>query len=171
MNWEAIGAAGEILGALAVIASLLFIGVQIRNNTRATQAAASHNVTDTFISIAKSIAADPELARIWAQQTTDISVLSTNDLQRLIPINVIVLKSFEDAFHHRQMGQMSDEMWDGWQALILTICNYAGIRHYWEQRKTFFSRTFQEFVDNPPPIESISTMSEFIDSAIGHAES
>ena len=34
MNWEAIGAVGEILGALAVFASLIYLARQIRQNTQ-----------------------------------------------------------------------------------------------------------------------------------------
>ncbi len=34
MNWEAIGAIGEILGALAVFVTLIYLAVQIKQNTR-----------------------------------------------------------------------------------------------------------------------------------------
>ncbi len=34
MNWEAIGAAAELLGAIGVIASLLYLATQIRQSTR-----------------------------------------------------------------------------------------------------------------------------------------
>ena len=34
MNWEAIGAIGEVLGALAVIGSLVYLALQIRANSR-----------------------------------------------------------------------------------------------------------------------------------------
>ena len=67
MNWEAIGAVGEILGAIAVIGSLIFVGVQIRGNTRATQTAAAHNLTNTFNSVITNISGDPEMSRIWVQ--------------------------------------------------------------------------------------------------------
>jgi hypothetical protein len=39
MNWEAIGAIGEVLGAIGVICTLLYLTVQIRQNTRALQGA------------------------------------------------------------------------------------------------------------------------------------
>ena len=39
MNWEAIGAVGEILGALLVGVTLIYLAVQLRQNTRATRAA------------------------------------------------------------------------------------------------------------------------------------
>lgn len=35
MNWEAIGASGEVVGAIAVILTLLYLAIQIRQNTRA----------------------------------------------------------------------------------------------------------------------------------------
>ncbi len=164
MNWEAIGAVGELLGATAVIGSLLFVGVQIRSNTRASQIAASHNLTNTFLAVAKIMADDPEMARMWTQQSRDISVLSVSDLERLAPLNFIALRTFEDVFHHHQMGQMSDEMWEGWQAFILTVCSYPGLRSIWEHRKHFFSRSFQAFVDNPPPVDTTASVSDYVDS-------
>ena len=35
MNWEALGAIGEIVGAVAVIATLAYLAVQIRQNSLA----------------------------------------------------------------------------------------------------------------------------------------
>ena len=40
MNWEAIGAVGETVGALAVLVTLVYLAMQIRQNTKAVQAAA-----------------------------------------------------------------------------------------------------------------------------------
>ena len=38
MNWEALGAIGEIVGAIAVIATLGYLAVQIRHNSRSVEA-------------------------------------------------------------------------------------------------------------------------------------
>ena len=37
MNWDAIGAVGEIIGALAVVVTLAYLAVQIRASTRETE--------------------------------------------------------------------------------------------------------------------------------------
>ena len=42
MNWDAIGALGELAGATAVVLSLVYVAVQIRDNTRSQQAATYH---------------------------------------------------------------------------------------------------------------------------------
>ena len=44
MNWEALGAIGEIVGAVAVIATLGYLAVQIRQNTRSVRAATLQSV-------------------------------------------------------------------------------------------------------------------------------
>lgn len=33
MNWEAIGAVGEALGSIAVLVTLIYLAIQIRQNT------------------------------------------------------------------------------------------------------------------------------------------
>jgi hypothetical protein len=43
MNWDALGAIGEIIGAVAVVATLIYLAVQIRQNTRHVQAQMGHD--------------------------------------------------------------------------------------------------------------------------------
>jgi hypothetical protein len=45
MNWEAVAAIGELLGATGVIVSLLYLAVQVRQNTRQTRLAAQQAVS------------------------------------------------------------------------------------------------------------------------------
>ena len=72
MNWEAAGALGEILGAVAVIATLAFLAVQIRQGHQVqreanvlARSAAIDRIHDQLREFSLLLAADPELARIW----------------------------------------------------------------------------------------------------------
>lgn len=59
MNWEAIGAVGEILGALAVVVTLVYLSVQIRQNSRMIQRDAHldriRHVTDPLIGSSRQL--------------------------------------------------------------------------------------------------------------------
>ena len=66
MNWEAIGAIGEIVGAIAVVVTVGYLAVQIRQNTRSIRAAAVHQATVGASDFARSIAESEELARIFS---------------------------------------------------------------------------------------------------------
>ncbi len=48
MNWDAIGAIAELLGAVGVIASLVYLATQLRQNTRATRASAYQQWDDSL---------------------------------------------------------------------------------------------------------------------------
>ena len=50
MNWEAIGAIGEVMGALVVIVTLGYLAIQIRQNTRALRIQVNQSRADLAVS-------------------------------------------------------------------------------------------------------------------------
>ena len=58
MNWEAISAVSEVVGAVAVVASLVFVGVQLRSNTKALKLtftdSSVHQFKESVIRLAES---------------------------------------------------------------------------------------------------------------------
>ena len=48
MNWDAVAALAELLAALAVVASLVYLAVQVRQNTRQARLAAQHSMAIGF---------------------------------------------------------------------------------------------------------------------------
>lgn len=48
VNWEAVGAVGQVVGAAGVIASLIYLAIQIRQNTRSVEAATYQSVADSL---------------------------------------------------------------------------------------------------------------------------
>lgn len=72
MNWEAIGAVGEIIGAIAVVTTLVFLALQLRQNTRAMdernkleRTAALDRHTDSVSRWRGDLARHEDLAEIW----------------------------------------------------------------------------------------------------------
>ena len=60
MNWEAISAVGEIVGAGAVVVSLIYLSIQIRQNTKASKAATVQDMTNKWVQINLWSAESPE---------------------------------------------------------------------------------------------------------------
>ena len=61
MNWDAIGAIAELLGAFGVIASLIYLATQIRQNTKSVRMASHHGVAVQFNQANLVGLQDPEL--------------------------------------------------------------------------------------------------------------
>jgi hypothetical protein len=71
LNWEAIGAIGEVLGAIAVVATLLYLAVQIRQNAQSVRNAASLSVNEGLAEINRRLSNDPEFAELWLRGLKD----------------------------------------------------------------------------------------------------
>jgi hypothetical protein len=65
MNWEAIGAVGEIVGAIAVIATLAYLAIQVRQNTNSVQGAAELEASKQFTDWHSRITNSLELRTVW----------------------------------------------------------------------------------------------------------
>ena len=85
MNWDAIGAIGEVVGAVAVVVTLLFLSLQLRQNTRTVRNAYRSQMAET-VSNSISVMQNPDFARIL--------VVAMNDSDALSPEERVVFGSF-----------------------------------------------------------------------------
>jgi hypothetical protein len=81
LNWEAIGAIGEVVGGVAVIATLLYLAVQIRQNAQSVRNAASLSVNEGLAEINRRVSNDPEFAELWLRGLKDYRGLT--DVERM----------------------------------------------------------------------------------------
>ncbi len=65
IKWKAIGVIAELIGAIAVVISLLYVGIQIKQNTASTRAQAINQVNSQYGSLMSQIALNGELATIY----------------------------------------------------------------------------------------------------------
>ena len=65
MNWDAIGATGEWAGAIAVVATLLYLGTQIRHSNRQSQAAARYSFLDAYGQITSAMAQSKDASAVY----------------------------------------------------------------------------------------------------------
>lgn len=65
MNWDAIAAVGELIGAVAVVISLLYLASQIRTSNKAARHAASREIMVEYSQIYGQLATNLETAELW----------------------------------------------------------------------------------------------------------
>lgn len=82
MTIENISNIAQALAAVATVVSLLFVGVQIRQNTRATRAAAHHNVSNSLNELNLMFAAKADITKIWIVGMNDRKALSLEEKWR-----------------------------------------------------------------------------------------
>ncbi len=107
MNWEAVGAIAEILGVIAVIGSLIYVGRQINQNTQIARANIVHETAILSNQIFQLIAQDSELADIYGRGTTGVS-LNGVDLQRFTALVTMYMTWLEDIDSQASAGLYFD---------------------------------------------------------------
>ena len=82
MNWEAIGALGQVLGAVAVIATLLYIAREVRQNGRSLSISALRDTTAQWNHWSEMIATSTDLAEIVSKGNKSSDNLSESESLR-----------------------------------------------------------------------------------------
>lgn len=76
-DWKTIA---ELTGVTAVVASLIFVGYEIRQNTSQLRTEAARSVTEMVNDLNAGIFSDPVLTEIVEKGTQDIETLDKNEL-------------------------------------------------------------------------------------------
>ena len=119
MNWEAIGAIGEIIGAIAVVITLVYLAAQLRTNTTAINRSASQEVIQGRGEMSRFLASDSELSSLFWRGAATPESLDSNEWQRFYFIVNAVIRPIELGFLDHVEGRMSKETWIGQEASVL----------------------------------------------------
>jgi hypothetical protein len=65
MNWEMINAVGQMLGAIGVIISIVYLAAQIRNQNKESRRAAMNVLTGHWSDLNRTLVENPDLAALW----------------------------------------------------------------------------------------------------------
>jgi len=147
VNWTAIGAIGEFLGATGVIITLIYLARQVRHNTRATRLSTSHSISAAARDWNKPLLNDPELAWTLQVGTEDSTKLGEKEQARFIELCFSFFRMFEDAHYQFQKGALDPDVWAGYAKLYAAYAKAPGFQAYWRKRKETFRPEFQEFID------------------------
>ena len=147
MNWDALGAISETISAIAVIATLAYLAVQIRQNTRATQTASHHAITDSFNQVNIAIAQNAELAKIWVTGCTDRAALTDTEREQLDSLLRAVFHVFDSLFYSANSGTGERNLLQAEEKGFSHLMNLRGVYSWWKDNPYAFSPEFRSYME------------------------
>jgi hypothetical protein len=111
MNWEAIGAIGEVIGAAAVIATLAYLSIQIRQSKFSTDSANVLSATQSFNPLNMAVGSDPVLASLVNRGVSDFSSLDEKERAQYSYVQRAYFNSYWNVFLQHKLGALSEDMW------------------------------------------------------------
>ena len=147
MNWEAIGAVGEIIGALAVVASLLYLGRQMREGARATRAETELEAARMWSDFHSRVAHSPDMSSIWDRGHRDSTALTEEDRQRFVWLVAEYVFLVEGLFKQYERGFLSADSWDQHERTLIGLFDNPLVKNWWSSKVSPYSRDFVSHVD------------------------
>ena len=147
------GAIGEIIGALAVVASLIYLAVQIRQNTRqislsldASRLAAFERNVESGIRSRELLITNPELSELFIKGLADYNSLPRTDRFRCNMLFRNVLSALQGGFIRQlEIGGNSAEF-EGFTKILDAMLVHPGIHQWLEEIEPDWRPEFNEFV-------------------------
>ena len=147
MNWEAIGAVGEVLGAIGVIVTLAYLAVQIRQNTKALGSSTFQAVSAEMARTAETITSVPGLAPLLAKAQHGLDDLTEDERIRFDFAMLMVFRRLEAVHVHRELGSIPQRLTWGFERSAISALGSGGAAEWWKNGKVAFSEEFAQHVD------------------------
>jgi len=140
MNWDAIGAIGELLGSIILIASIFYLSLQIRSGTDQATASSERGVQQDFMVIQDSLLANEYTMRTMRKGYGSFNNLNDQEKYFFHMKLGLFVNHFEGVLRMAAKGLVSDDMVRTQGNIVLTLVGSPGGREFWEVA----GATFQE---------------------------
>ena len=147
MSLDDLGNIGELVAAIGVIASLIYLAVQIRQNTRSVRAATHHSAMRGASETQNVLAQSNDAARVFRIGSREPGELTEDERLRFDSMLLSIFMWFEDAFFQYQQSMVDREYWEGRQRALLSQLKRPGTASWWTRRSHFFARSFVSYVN------------------------
>jgi len=158
MNWDAIGALGEIAGALAVVVSIVYLSIQIRSNTRAMKAGAGFDATHSWATINEQVVLYPdEIMPVFIKAfDPDERMENFSELERVrLGAHFRALfQKLEGQYHLVKYGYLDPDIWETRRTWARGAIDLPVLRAWWDQERTesIFTEDFILIIESAEPI-------------------
>ena len=147
MSWDAIGALAELLGAAGVIATLVYVTIQVRQNTIAVRTSAYQEaVRDQAISM-DQLNADADLNRIFYEGLKDLSSLDINERRRFATYMTSAVRRLENVLYQTRVGTIDPDGWAGIREHMKFVFMRPGAQEWFSSSKNLFTPEVVEFIE------------------------
>ena len=147
MNWEIITAVGQMLGAIGVIISLVYLAIQIRSQKQESRSAAMNALVTHFSDLMRSQIEDVELCALWLRGLHSFDELEGPSKLRFGSQLGRQIRIADSLYLHFLDGTLDPRLWRGFNRTIGDIAAYPGFQKWWPTRKHWYSDELCALID------------------------
>ena len=167
MNWDALGAFAEVVGAVGVVVSLVYLAIQVRSNTRALKAGASFETTHSWATfnemVVSSMIGDPayqageecrvvEITTKFYDPNAQSEDISHTDMVLVSMMHRALFQKLEGQYYQFKHGYLEPQIWVARRNWARGILELPLGRAWWEQEvlASIYSDEFVAVLSDAP---------------------
>lgn len=137
----------EIVGAFAVVISLVYVGIQVNDSAGAVRAASANDANVALQSWYLEIGTDQQTSALFYRALTSEEALpNEEEFQFLMMLHGAFL-AFQNSYLLAEEGTIDFELREAITAAILGVNQLPGMERYWRQRRSYLHSGFAAYVD------------------------
>jgi hypothetical protein len=146
MTLEDLSYLADIVGVGLIVASLVYVGRQLKQNTEIMRQNAAGYYLNLQEKLCGEVANNRNLAECWLKGGSDTDSLDAVDQQRIMLFEWRAFTGWNQLFQLRQEGLVPDSQWN---ELLWSVKNFGhrqSAKDAWDVFRGAFGKPFQEFV-------------------------
>jgi len=147
MNWEMLAAIGQLAAVCVGIPSLLYLAIQIREQTKERRQSAVNALTVQWGDLTRALHENAEFAAIYLRGIQSFHDLDAVSKLRFSAFQNRFFKNFEGMYYSLCEGILTPELWGEIERTMSDFLAYDGVRQWWETRKHWHTERFRDVID------------------------
>jgi hypothetical protein len=137
----------DIVGVIVVVASLIYVAQQVRQNTSMMRSSAASGFVELDFNLSNSMIENRDVGEIWVKGDRDFDSLDEVDRARMLVFERRALESWQHNFYMREEGLFPDYKWEQQKWLVRTFGRRQSVRAAWQAFGAGYGRAFQNFME------------------------
>ena len=146
MSIQELGSLGELVAAIATLATLIYLALQIRHNTNAVAGATELDINREITAWHARITADPELMLLYEKGAQN-EPMSESEAIRHRWLVAELIWFYEGVFRQHGRGLISETQWETVVIGMVGLLQSDVLRIWWEARTPGLSEDFVTYID------------------------
>ncbi len=159
-----LGALGEFIGSVVVMLTLIYLAVQVRQNTAQQKREETVSIQRGQNQVVSQLR-DPAVVRAWVRAADGEIAVSVEDRSTAIIWVIQYLNQFQIVYDLHHDGTLDEDRYQLWESIAISIVASKGIREWWDTEsgklafmpkvRTLIDRKLDDTADPPTPFNKM----------------
>jgi len=161
MSLEQLGLIADVVGAVAIIITLVYLTIQVKDSARASRSAAVTDATTAMQAFYQELGSNAATSKLFLDGLRNPDALSEQDQFQYLMLMHSCYLGFQRSFFLAREGTLDVALRESIGTAIHAANHLPGMHQYWRQRKGYFQPEFVEWVEDLLAREPLTEMDAY----------